>query len=502
MDSNGYLNITNTLAESSRCFTTEDLLTFAEEEQDKETLIQTIENGPRFLQTCEQISGGRKYFVAKKALYHWYVNLNVRLAKGKRGKLDRNQLVSIMSFLRPDGIWTSPPAEYVEFGQQFGLICPILNQNEYVFPIAHILSLMSLSNMQVAVDFLETLLNKQEYSVLPAEQVITQAVEDRLKSFTDRDRYIIVRRQGFGGITKMTLEQIGQTLGGITRERVRQIEAKCLRKMRHPKFRNTLVVPFISYILRGSLILSSNPKPEIKFVAKCLNIPVAQFKPTDLLVLGETTQRLVAPKEIWRNLLDIDVTADYLQSSLNLILTENDMVKIAEALSLAFLSRLTKSQKVYLALKQIGRPAHFERIAETFNFLFPKDYLSDRNVHAMLTREEHGVVWIGIRGTYALKEWGYERPSSTLFKTIAEIVEQKYTETSKPVSSLVIQAEIGKYRKIVNPNSIIFATYFNPDLLRVNEDHFIPKPANESQVETSGEELDRILEEFEKRRKE
>ena len=165
-------------------------------------------------------------------------------------------------------------------------------------------------------------------------------------------------------------------------------------------------------------------------------------------------------------------------------------------------SALSKSRKVYLALKQIGRPAHFERISETYNSLFPMDCLSDHSVHAKLTREEHGVVWIGIKGTYALKEWGYERPSSTLFKTIAEIVEKKYAETSKPVSSLVIQAEVGKYRKVVNPNSIMFATYLNSNLLRVNENHFIPKPANESQVETPAEELDRILEEFEKRRKE
>lgn len=501
MATNGYINITNTFAQYNRCFTIEDLLVFAEERQDKETLIQTIENDFRFLQTCEQTSD-RKYFIAKKALYHWYVKLNVRLAKANTSKLDGNQLASIMSFFRLDGVWTSPPDEYIKFGQQFALINPTLKQNEYVFPIAHILSFMSLSNMQVAVYFLRTLLNKQDYSVLPAEQVITQAVEDRLKSFTDRDRYIIVRRQGFGGMTKMTLEQIGKTLGGITRERVRQIEAKCLKKMRHPKFRNTLVVPFISYILlHGSLILSSNSKPEIKFVAKCLNIPVGQFQPTDLLVVGETTQKLVAPKEIWRNLLDIDVTADHLQSSLNLILAKNDMVKIAKALSLAFSSRLTKSQKIYLALKQIGRPAHFERIAETFNFLFPKDYLSDHNVHAALTREKHGVVWIGIKGTYALKEWGYERPSSTLFKTIAGIVEQKYAETSKPVPFLVIQAEVGKYRKVVNPNSIIFAAYLNSNILCVNEDHFMPKSAKESKVEASAEELDRILEKFERRYK-
>ena len=500
MAHNEYTNIANTFAQDKGCFTIEELLVFAEEGQDKETLIRTIENDSRFVHTCEQTSG-RKYFIAKKALYQWYVNLNVKLAKADKGNLDSNQLATSMGFLRLDARWASPPVEYVEFGQQFGLICPTLKQNEYVFPIAHILSFMSQSNIQIATHFLNTFSDKQD-PVVPPEQVISQAVEDRLKSFTDRARYIIVRRQGFGGMTKMTLEQVGKALGGITRERVRQIEEKCMRKMRHPKFCNTLVVPFISYILlHGSLILSSNSKPEIKFVAKYLNIPVGQFQPTDLLVVGVTTRKLVAPKEIWRNLLNIDVIAGHLQSSLNLILTKNDIAKLAEALSVALLSRLTKSQKVYIALKQIGKPAHFERIAETFNALFPEGYHSDHSVHAILTREAYGVVWIGIKGTYALKEWGYERPSSTLFNTVKEIVERKYAETGKPVPFLVIQAEIGKYRKMVNPNSIIFAAYLNENLICVNEDYFTPKSAKESEAESSAKELDSILEKFERQRK-
>jgi hypothetical protein len=502
MDTNEALNITNTLAEYTRCFTIEDLLAFAEEEQDKETLIQTIENDFRFLQTCEQTSS-RKYFAAKKALYHWYVNLNIRLAKAHTAKLSNRQLVSLMSSLSPNGIWTSLPTEYIMFGQQFYLISPTMNPSEYVFPVAHILSFMSHSNIKAAADFLYGFPYDQE-SPLPAEQIITQSIQAALARLSDAKRYVIVRRQGLFGVDQMTLEQIGQGLC-VTRERVRQIEEGCWKRVWHPKFSRALVAPLLSYVLHnhGSLVVSSNRlKPEIGFIAKCLNIPLVQFPNTDLLVLGETHKRSGMLEKIWDNLLDIEAIANYLQSIPELTLIRSDMIRIAEALALALPRHLTKSQKVYLALKQIGRPAHFAKISQTYYSLFPKDYISDHAVHAILTREEHGVVWIGIKGTYALKEWGYERPSSTLFETIAEIVEKKYAETSKPVSSLVIQAEVGKYRKVVNPNSIIFATYLNLNLLRVNEDHFIPKPANESQVETPAEELDRILEEFEKRRKE
>lgn len=49
---------------------------------------------------------------------------------------------------------------------------------------------------------------------------------------TTRERYVILRRYGFvGENSKTTLEDIGQEMH-ITRERVRQIEAKALRKLR------------------------------------------------------------------------------------------------------------------------------------------------------------------------------------------------------------------------------------------------------------------------------
>ena len=43
----------------------------------------------------------------------------------------------------------------------------------------------------------------------------------------------LIKRIGFDGTGKKTLEEVAKTLG-VTRERVKQIENKALRKLRHP----------------------------------------------------------------------------------------------------------------------------------------------------------------------------------------------------------------------------------------------------------------------------
>jgi RNA polymerase primary sigma factor len=57
---------------------------------------------------------------------------------------------------------------------------------------------------------------------------------DRLfKTLRPRDEKIIKMRFGFNDDTEYTLEEIGQGLS-LTRERIRQVEAKVLRNLRHP----------------------------------------------------------------------------------------------------------------------------------------------------------------------------------------------------------------------------------------------------------------------------
>jgi RNA polymerase sigma factor (sigma-70 family) len=56
------------------------------------------------------------------------------------------------------------------------------------------------------------------------------ALNRALETLSDRERNVIVRRFGLDGEEPLTLKEFG-----LSGERVRQIEAKALRKLRHPK---------------------------------------------------------------------------------------------------------------------------------------------------------------------------------------------------------------------------------------------------------------------------
>ena len=63
--------------------------------------------------------------------------------------------------------------------------------------------------------------------------MLRNALSDMLSGLNERERLVVRMRYGVDGGQKQTLEEIGKQLR-LTRERIRQIEAKALRKMRHP----------------------------------------------------------------------------------------------------------------------------------------------------------------------------------------------------------------------------------------------------------------------------
>jgi RNA polymerase primary sigma factor len=66
-----------------------------------------------------------------------------------------------------------------------------------------------------------------------SHQLLKEQVEDVLHGLTDRERKVLQLRFGLDDGRSRTLEEVGKEFK-VTRERIRQIEAKALRKLRHP----------------------------------------------------------------------------------------------------------------------------------------------------------------------------------------------------------------------------------------------------------------------------
>jgi len=77
-------------------------------------------------------------------------------------------------------------------------------------------------------------------TILDAE-TIQQIIETFPECINEREKQVIVMRYGFYSNRGMTLQQIGDIFG-VCRERVRQIEWKALRKIKHPSYLKALTI--------------------------------------------------------------------------------------------------------------------------------------------------------------------------------------------------------------------------------------------------------------------
>ena len=78
---------------------------------------------------------------------------------------------------------------------------------------------------------------KDEHNMSPEEYATNEMLKDEISevllTLTEREEKVIRLRFGLEDGKPRTLEEVGQMFG-VTRERIRQIEAKALRKLRHP----------------------------------------------------------------------------------------------------------------------------------------------------------------------------------------------------------------------------------------------------------------------------
>ncbi len=72
-----------------------------------------------------------------------------------------------------------------------------------------------------------------------SKQLLKENIKEVLSTLSSREANVLVYRFGLEGGRPMTLEEVGKKFG-VTRERIRQIEAKALRKLKHPSRRKKL----------------------------------------------------------------------------------------------------------------------------------------------------------------------------------------------------------------------------------------------------------------------
>jgi RNA polymerase primary sigma factor len=119
-------------------------------------------------------------------------------------------------------------------------------------PVAKVRKVMRIAQEPIS---LETPIGEEEDSHLgdfiedrtvlsPIEQVVQQRMKESvnsvLKTLAEREEKVLRMRFGVGEEAKEhTLEEVGSEFA-VTRERIRQIESKALRKIRHPRYSKTL----------------------------------------------------------------------------------------------------------------------------------------------------------------------------------------------------------------------------------------------------------------------
>jgi len=119
-------------------------------------------------------------------------------------------------------------------------------------PVSKVRKVMKIAQEPIS---LETPIGEEEDSHLgdfiedktvtsPVDQVVQQRLKETvgqvLKTLTEREEKVLRMRFGVGDeSTEHTLEEVGSEFA-VTRERIRQIESKALRKIRHPRYSKTL----------------------------------------------------------------------------------------------------------------------------------------------------------------------------------------------------------------------------------------------------------------------
>ncbi|MCD6085832.1 hypothetical protein J7J41_02465 [bacterium] len=329
-------------------------------------------------------------------------------------------------------------------------------------------------------------------------------IKELVENLSDRYRIVLAKRYGLEEDSKLTLEAIGKELGGITRERVRQIKQGALRKL---KKNSNLTKPILDWA-KNFLDLWGGVRKENRFLKEASlifleggNDPLFsnQFKFV-LELSDEIKRRGETPfyfsyfysqdkEELFfkvidsfkKKLLEINRPLS-LKEYFNLLKKAKSKFSLKESVICSFLSISKEfgfnnlnefglnswseinpkkiSEKIYLVFKKIKKPLHFQEASNYLNQEYSSEFFKSTTVHNELIRDPRFVL-IG-RGVYVLKEWGYQGG------TVKETLERILKNEKRSLSFEEIKNRLKK-ELIVKDTTILLNLSINPIFKRTKD---------------------------------
>ena len=331
-----------------------------------------------------------------------------------------------------------------------------------------------------------------------AALTIEEMINAWLDPLSDRQRNVIYGRFGLYG-EEWTLQEIGEQLG-VSRERVRQIQKKALRTLeyQYQHRRKNQLKPLIAHLHQifteqGGLLNNSEiiTLLESNDIVRLGNIdPVGTvllicemdahfhyFKKQHFATLSKySTDAIISVQACFIEILEKELTpipgdvllmefkktavytsykdwqTDYPDDFFIACLRVHPEIEQLDS-GRYTLAKWSKKRlgAIVSVLRKIGEPAHYSVIAEKTNELLPPDQqFSVRDVHSWLGRYSDIFVWVRLRGTYGLKEWGLERDLSYV-DACAQILEN----VGHPLTFEQIMGRLPEVRQFFDESSVL-----------------------------------------------
>jgi hypothetical protein len=481
-----YLSIIDELSRSEIALSFNEIAILLDDKSDYDILFQVLLEDKRFFILGNEDNFKQVQCFPKATFIRRLWELNKRACELGLDKLDSNMFLKSISPLFPIPLDLKDKVCLLNWMTKYGLA--IWEDKIISFPNRNLITKLS---RVLKDDWSGVLADMIVYD--PDKNALNKLSKEYLKVFlkntlkNTRNLKILSMRLGLTDNTTYTLENIGGEVG-LTREAIRLVEKKFWeslpKRLEHDR---SLMKSLLCVIAKsGGNKLFAKAKEEhcnqLKFLCRAFQIEFGKsgrlgihFIGVNHKVIRQLEALLKDPRCINREYICL-----LIDEVKGLALTHVDKHIISRVISKKVRSGLALPEIIYFGLERMGRPAHYTEITKACFDLFPERNITPRNLHAVLCRDpksqlgEFPWVWTGARGIFALKEWGYTKPKYKLHDAVFEIVKHKYSKTGKPVNFAIVQAEIGKYRKIVKESSLILACYCNDKITAIGKDQFVP----------------------------